>query len=926
MPLFLDSYLRLEPHVPSGDLDEGFAARVADPAWFLGRQWQLGEHRGEDAGSPVRVDYQATSRPLRDARGRPVIATPTEALVEAELTQWWTPGRRVRIGNQLRQRAASDPDLARRLASPEVASVDLPPPYDFLNGTAVDGLTAYIRRDELGIPDAWFEDLPPQATLAEPTTSWNPARFEYDDTMRAGTMRLDLPRHEGGTIDWYSCDLVGTPGDAAVEPGAAQVARMNYPGAPHPRWWQIEDRHFDIGGFPPDRSHFATMLLIDVVSSHSDDWFLVPIDQGTGGAGHLVSVESVRVTDSFDDVYDLEPPTDQWSMFEVDATVRDPWSLPLFPPATTPLLGDPLDEVDLVLDEDANLLWAAEQRVHGRATADLQGPGASELELQWPLDATEASPQRYDPSTALRRFWHPYVAVDATDGTGSPVEGRHRRLTQARLADLRAATPVLMPAPVSPLLRGRDPEQPHQIEASAIGELGVRIESRYVLARGTDGHPHLWKRRRRVPRPFSPPYTLQFDPVSLDAPASQPSSSQYLTSAITSVEAAVVDNGVERYTGLAELTNAGERPVHDVVVYVETDIRDPELPVHRPILVDTIVPGQTVAVAFEAILVYGLRPLVHTLRVAASSTRERFAPPAVARASIALPPLVTRESMRVEIVGAAEVSGAVVTAEVALRIGGPPSSSDDFVVQVRPRDREAWTTVAAQILDDGTPGNRLRWRIAWNARQHGLVAELRVVRRRGESLGVEIAEPIAIEVPSPLVTSPRLSADLSLRDARVVGDAREVLVVVQVTNDGDEPVEDLSLQFEARRPDAIGWSPTRANLRAETMIVEPRSSVAIPALVEVPATEHGLCILRSIVHSPHWQIREVAHRHGVFAKTISTTATPDGPGPGGDGPPGPGGDGPPGPGGDGPPGPGGDGPPGHGGSGPPGHGGGGRRR
>ena len=40
-------YLWIEPGRP--DIDEGMRARVADPVWFLARQWQLGEQRGEDA-------------------------------------------------------------------------------------------------------------------------------------------------------------------------------------------------------------------------------------------------------------------------------------------------------------------------------------------------------------------------------------------------------------------------------------------------------------------------------------------------------------------------------------------------------------------------------------------------------------------------------------------------------------------------------------------------------------------------------------------------------------------------------------------------------------------------------------------------------------------------------------------------------------
>ena len=45
-------FVRLEPRSTTGDLAPGLAARVADPLWLLGRQWQLGELLADDAPSP----------------------------------------------------------------------------------------------------------------------------------------------------------------------------------------------------------------------------------------------------------------------------------------------------------------------------------------------------------------------------------------------------------------------------------------------------------------------------------------------------------------------------------------------------------------------------------------------------------------------------------------------------------------------------------------------------------------------------------------------------------------------------------------------------------------------------------------------------------------------------------------------------------
>ena len=53
------TWVRLEPRPGDPTLASGLEARVHDPLWMLARQWQTGEFRGDDTGSPVAVDYAA---------------------------------------------------------------------------------------------------------------------------------------------------------------------------------------------------------------------------------------------------------------------------------------------------------------------------------------------------------------------------------------------------------------------------------------------------------------------------------------------------------------------------------------------------------------------------------------------------------------------------------------------------------------------------------------------------------------------------------------------------------------------------------------------------------------------------------------------------------------------------------------------------
>lgn len=499
MPYRYEFYRRLEPAQPFDNLNRGFIAEVYDPVWFLGRQWQLGEHQGEDASSPVSVRFIPVHQPLEPHHGNPFLdptVIPPEAIVESEPGDWWTPGRRIRIGVA----AAAEgglPPVER--ADPALLLANLPAPYDRFDGGGYDGFLLYQNRIDLGLDGiSAFAPVP----AFDPVDLWDPAELVYSTEFSCSDSRLALPRHSGGQIDWYSVDA-----DAPLQmpdplPEATEVipSRMRYPGAPHPRWWQIEDAQVDIGGFPPDRSHFATMLLIDLIVAHSDDWFLFPV---ASPSGHAVTLRQVTIRDSFGDEWPISPPAG-WSLFTV--TGLDPTSLLVWPTVSTPLSGPVLEDVVLGIDEDANLLWAVEERVAGR---DLPTPPRAEARLPGgngqPVAQADRKRYTYLPSTPMFPYWHPYTIGD--------VNGR-RRFVQGRLADLNQDPPVLLPEPRARVLYDAaavPPTPPHQIEPATVPLLGLRLQRRYMLARGTDGLPMLWSQRQRLPLLEPPATHLRFD-------------------------------------------------------------------------------------------------------------------------------------------------------------------------------------------------------------------------------------------------------------------------------------------------------------------------------------------------------------------------------------------------------------------------------
>ncbi|MYS95587.1 MULTISPECIES: hypothetical protein [Streptomyces] len=526
-----DLYRRLEPDPRARTFAAGFAATLHDPLWFLARQWQLGEHQGENATTPVLVNLTAAHTPIRPEPASPdrdPASVPAESIIEGEPDEWWTTGRRIRVGAVVAAQQDLDPatvDPKYLLASPPPpysANTDrqLPPPYERLAG-GFDGYALWRDRAELGMGDTAFTGL----GIPTPSTNyWQSDELVYETGFPLGNSSSDrilqLPRHRGGRVDWFSADAEGTQTSAVVPPEPEEPSitcyptSLQYPGAPRARWWEIEDAAVDIGGYPPDTSHFATTLLIDLIASHSDDWFMFPVP---ARVGHVVTLLRPTVIDSFGQPHDLAPPK-SWSLFRT--TGLDDHSLVMWLRALTPIEGPAIEDVLLGLDEYSNILWAIERKVSGHTLAPPERTREQEA-----LNPTLALPDRggapggrqrfaYVPGRDLAPYWHPYQVEDLPGPDGVP----RRRFVQRRLADLARTQPELMPAPTTELLRAQvaGTETIHQIAPSTVPSIGMVFERRYVLARDVTGQPLLWREHRRAPSLHPPGTTMRFDVLAED--------------------------------------------------------------------------------------------------------------------------------------------------------------------------------------------------------------------------------------------------------------------------------------------------------------------------------------------------------------------------------------------------------------------------
>ncbi|QIK67270.1 hypothetical protein G7072_13760 [Nocardioides sp. HDW12B] len=442
-------HVRLEPVPPdAADLDAGLRAEVGDPVWMLARQWQLGEHAGEDASSPVEYRLRASRTPLRAPAGRPFAdprRLPGEAVLEA---------------------AAGD--------------VLLPGP---------------VR----GRGDPW-----------DPVGLWHSAEPQ------AGAAPFSAREHDGGEADWWSLDLGPLDGGPATPftPVARRrrfrglPGRMDYPGAPEPGWFTLEDPQRTVTGHLPDPTHVSSLFFLDVVAGHATDWYLANLPTPPG---HVVRLEDLQVRDSFGDLW---PPEGEGWRREADGWTTpfrtkglEPHDLLAWFATPPPLHGDVLEQVVMGVDEDADLLWVVEERIDGH---DAPGPSGATVGSPSGVAAGDrvvgTPPLGYRLTAPSPGPWHPYPAVD-------PSAGGPRRFRQGRLRVAGDGAPEdnPLPDPSSRFLAGRRGKVLPEIDPAAVPAGGLRLERRWVLARARDGRPVLWQQRRRLAPRTAPAFAVGHD-------------------------------------------------------------------------------------------------------------------------------------------------------------------------------------------------------------------------------------------------------------------------------------------------------------------------------------------------------------------------------------------------------------------------------
>jgi len=346
-------------------------------------------------------------------------ALPLEARVEAQIPAVLPLRLRAQGGQQLirRLRAAG----LDALADAVIAAFAFPPPADptdpaaarwrLVSGRIPDGFPIAAACAPLRKADGTLSDVPaavqgvagagdPKARsvfgdwltwtegqIAAPTgRSWDPARLEHSFQAQAdlddGPVVLSVAEYTGGTLDWFHADLAEHPrlGSAAPVTGAVPVRDTSLPspvrfaGMPSERLFEFEDAAVYIGGLDAGRTDLARLAVAEFALAYSVDWFQVALVLPYGSVTRL---DHVEVVDTFGISIQVQPSKESgspgWTAFQ-STPLTDAGRLSrvflLAPTVSTVQESLPLEEVALLRDEMANLVWGVEKVVPDRSTGE----------------------------------------------------------------------------------------------------------------------------------------------------------------------------------------------------------------------------------------------------------------------------------------------------------------------------------------------------------------------------------------------------------------------------------------------------------------------------------------------------------------------------------------------------------------------------
>ena len=360
---------------------------------------------------------------------------------------------------------------------------------------------------------------------------WNNCQLEHQFEMEIDGSQ-DTPQlfkaeeYFGNECDWFQFDIPSklnpldddgntiSNTETTIPAGHTETEYFQYPsevsykGMPNSRWWELEDGAVNFGNINADSTSPATLVFSQFNLLYSNDWLTIPleIERGT-----LCNVTEMVVTDNFGVrtiVKHLHEntPDEKWGLFQLhdrNFGINKQNDISLF----TPLVIDdlqkskPIEEINFLRDEMANMVWGVEKRVPNHLGDGIAADELAEKVKQYLLEIAEPNNReevsnsakvKYEIATTVPENWIPFI----------PVHIKNKNFVSRQIQLQRASMPRVVngykPTRVRPktslLSEGlkTSKRKPFYIYEEEIPRSGCIIKGQWKRTRWLNGQTIVW--------------------------------------------------------------------------------------------------------------------------------------------------------------------------------------------------------------------------------------------------------------------------------------------------------------------------------------------------------------------------------------------------------------------------------------------------
>ena len=459
----------LETRTRQGDITDALRFRIFDPLWMLSRQWQMGEFRGNDAGTAMAIHCSVRQSKItecsnnqKDEPLEPIVEsidreiTPlvrvesalyfldmlseevTDKLNYAKIVAWINADSRFDLKCEELESftggSVPEDDVKAFTASRNTRLMKF---LKSFKGKIFDGFelfcylttvsdTAPVPRTIADAYSSWFEK---RYYSLKHKNNWNTRSLGYQFGIDTPARSFESENYGGGRVSWHSFDALGQADSKGNYGEAKNVTSLpslaSYASAPNKRLWQFEDRKVFMGNSTGMQAK-GNVAFMQFATMYGNDWMLCPIDTQVG---RYIEVSDVSVRDSFGIVRKInrragEDDTgaatfgQKWQIFTnapYDPSNSSAKSANgfLFPPTLTRTLeGEPIEQVSLLRDEMANMVWGVEERIDDGCGSSLDATMLAADVGQFVEDSYEAEVEKARLSVDITADGHAVMTSD----------------------------------------------------------------------------------------------------------------------------------------------------------------------------------------------------------------------------------------------------------------------------------------------------------------------------------------------------------------------------------------------------------------------------------------------------------------------------------------------------------------------------------